>query len=187
MPWTSPPSLTLKQGAIAVALLVLEGSLPRGVARGALEPNVRTGVPPAFSVVVAINVVLSNVVLIALGERVGAARKRYNVALPHLYAPGSDVNAVKFNCAQRGHLHALETYSQFLALSLLAGVRFPLTTTAAGLVWAAARWSYAAGYAKGPEFREGGMGKHVWTPVVWLSVAAIAATATMVMARPRDE
>jgi hypothetical protein len=41
-----------------------------------------------------------------LGGRVGAARKKYNVQLPHLYEAADDKGGVKspFNNYQRGHM-----------------------------------------------------------------------------------
>ena len=58
-------------------------------------------------------------------------------------AEGTSEAAKGFNCVQRGHQQALETYGSFVALSLVGGVRHPLLTTAAGLVWTTARMKCA--------------------------------------------
>lgn len=57
--------------------------------------------------------------------------------------------AAAANCVQRGHQHALETYPQFVALSLIGGLRHPITTALAGIVWTIARLRWAEGYATG--------------------------------------
>ena len=73
-----------------------------------------------------------------------AARKKYNVDYPVMYAEGKSDNvramhrrstvhysvhvfqARMFNCVQRGHANALENYPQFLAMSLIAGLGYPV-------------------------------------------------------------
>ena len=65
-----------------------------------------------------------------------------------MYADSSTKEGRAFNCVQRGHQQALETYPQFLALSLIGGVQHPLLTTAAGAAWIAARLQWAKDYAE---------------------------------------
>lgn len=55
------------------------------------------------------------------------------------YAAGDSENAVKFNCVQRGHQQALETYPMFLVLSIIGGIKHPVTTALAGVLWIHAR------------------------------------------------
>lgn len=69
--------------------------------------------------------------------------------MPKLYAEGFSARAKKFNCVQRGHQQALETYPQFLALSFIGGLRFPLTCAAGGALWCYARLKWSEGYATG--------------------------------------
>ena len=38
-----------------------------------------------------------------------------------------------------GHQHALESYPQFLALSLIGGIKFPISCAVGGLLWNYAR------------------------------------------------
>ncbi|RHY48875.1 hypothetical protein DYB28_007816 [Aphanomyces astaci] len=50
------------------------------------------------------------------GFKVGAARKRYNIKYPQMYAEKGDKNFVEFNCVQRAHQNVLENLPVFLAL-----------------------------------------------------------------------
>lgn len=70
------------------------------------------GVPAAFCGVIGANVVASTMTLLALGFKVGAARQECGIELPTMYATGTDEKSVKFNCVQRGHQQALETYTR---------------------------------------------------------------------------
>ncbi len=65
----------------------------------------------------------------------------------------------EFNAAQRGHQNMLEThYAQLWAMSI-AGLRFPIATAVAGLVWSVGRILYAVGYsAAAPNNRVYGYG-----------------------------
>ena len=89
-----------------------------------------------------------------LGFKVSAARKlikdkaekngdldaegRYSY--PKMYAEGFSNEAKEFNCVQRSHQQALETYPQYLALSLIGGLRFPISSTVCGILWNLARY-----------------------------------------------
>ena len=56
-----------------------------------------------------------------------------------MYAEGFSEHAREFNCIQRGHQQALETYPSFLILSLFGGLRFPVTAALGGVLWNYAR------------------------------------------------
>ena len=70
----------------------------------------------------------------------GMARKKYiekateagdkdaeaRFSLPKLYAEGFSKEAKEFNCHQRAHQQALETYSNFVVCSVIGGIRFLL-------------------------------------------------------------
>merc|ERR1719271_997227 len=91
----------------------------------------------------------------------GAARKKFaekakkagdehadeRFALPKLYAEGFSQEAKEFNCCQRAHQQALETYTNFVVCSLIGGIRQPLVTTIAGVVYIIARTKWAKGYS----------------------------------------
>jgi glutathione S-transferase len=104
--------------------------------------------------VILVNIVGSSFLIIILGFKAAGARKdcilkaekdgdehaAERFSYPKLYAEGFSAQARVFNCIQRSHQQALETYPQFLALSLIAGYKFPLSCTVGGLYWMYARW-----------------------------------------------
>jgi len=118
-------------------------------------------VPKAFSLVLLFNVVASVLTIKYLGMEVTKARIAFtekakkdggdsdptNFSYPRLYAEGNSECARKFNAIQRGHQAALETYSQFLVMSLIGGMDFPLTVALGGLMWCFGRWNWAKVYA----------------------------------------
>lgn len=79
--------------------------------------------------------------LFGYGKKQQEEKITANFSLPKLYAEGFSVNAKKFNCVQRGHQQAMETYPQFVALSLIAGLQFPVSAALAGLFWNYARYA----------------------------------------------
>jgi len=91
------------------------------------------------------------------------------------YPAGDSENEQLFACVQRGHQQALENYPQYLALSLIAGAFFPVTTALEGLLYIQARLAWADNYAKGkPENRSAGVfAKHIWTPFMHLLVLSV--------------
>lgn len=85
-----------------------------------------------------------------MAVQVGKARKRYGVAYPALYAPGTDANAQVFNCIQRAHQNtACEAAPAFYALLLVAGLVRPKEAAAAGAVFLVGRVLYFKGYSTG--------------------------------------
>lgn len=140
--------------------------------------------PKAYGGVVLVNIVLSFWVILMLGFRVSSARKTFAEAakkdgdkdadvmfeLPKMYAEGYSENAKKFNCVQRGHQQALETYSSFLLFSLLGGIQFPLSTTAAGVWFCWARQQWANGYATGTP---GSRYSHAASLGVWMATLMV--------------
>ncbi len=65
-------------------------------------------------------------------------------------------------------LTALETYTSFVLLSAIGGLRFPVTVSLAGLLWVVARLQHAAGYSTGdPKNRyQSALGAHIWTSLL---------------------
>jgi len=94
-------------------------------------------IPKAYGFVILVNVIGASFMLVTLSFKVGAARKEYKIDLPTMYATGKDKKSVTFNCIQRGHQQALETFSTVLACSLIGGIRYPLST-----------WIFGVGYIK---------------------------------------
>lgn len=101
-------------------------------------------------------VFLASIVLLQwLAARVSMARKKYEVPYPKMYIeqPYSHV----FNCIQRAHQNTLESYPMFLVLMIFGGILYPKLSAFCGLIWIAARVSYAFGYYTGdPEQRKWG-------------------------------
>lgn len=91
--------------------------------------------PRAFGLVALVNVVGASFAVVALSFKVGKARTEYGVDLPAMYATGKDAKSIKFNCVQRGHQQALETFPMLLAASLVGGIRYPVSVAAFGLLW----------------------------------------------------
>ena len=99
----------------------------------ALAPQVK--ISKLYGAVIASNLCLSSITLLVLGFRVGKARKECKelaekegidtkqFEYPNMYATGDSELAMRFNCTQRGHQQALETYASFVGLSLAGGIR----------------------------------------------------------------
>ena len=92
-----------------------------------------------------------------------------------MYAEGFSKLSKYFNCVQRGHQQALETFPQYLILSLIGGYHYPIVSTAAGILWSFARWKWAEGYATGnPSERYSKfLSTGIWTSLAILIVASI--------------
>jgi glutathione S-transferase len=62
-----------------------------------------------------------------LSDAVMKARVYYNVPYPNCYAvPGYHKNADEFNRAQRSHQNWMEMIDQYIAMTLLGGLKYPL-------------------------------------------------------------
>jgi len=97
--------------------------------------------------------VASGFLLAWLGGQVMKARKLYKVEYPTMY----ENSKPEFNCYQRAHQNALESYPSFLLSLALGGIRHPLISAGFGAVWVVARVLYAFGYYSGkPQNREVG-------------------------------
>ena len=152
-------------------------------------------VPKGYAAVIGVNVVWTSITLITLGLKVSAARTSIKAkaikdgdkdaearySYPKLYAEGFDEHSKHFNCVQRGHQQALETYTQFVALSLIGGVKFPATVTLAGILWNIARLKWAEGYATGePSNRYNSwISRGIWSSLLLVLVSS-AGTAAQV-------
>uniref|UniRef100_A0A7S0X4I6 Glutathione S-transferase 3, mitochondrial n=1 Tax=Mantoniella antarctica TaxID=81844 RepID=A0A7S0X4I6_9CHLO len=89
--------------------------------------------------------------------KVGAARKKYNIQYPQMYAEKSDAHAKEFNCAQRAHQNTLEWLSVCQVLTLVNGIVFPITAACLMGTWTVGRIMYINGYGSGnPDKRMAG-------------------------------
>ncbi|KAL5721928.1 glutathione transferase [Ranunculus cassubicifolius] len=85
-----------------------------------------------------------------MGFRVGAARKKYNVPYPTLYALESENHeAMLFNCVQRGHQNTMEMMPMFLFALGVGGLPHPLIAAPIGLLYVIGRAVYFVGYSTG--------------------------------------
>merc|ERR1711865_148091 len=157
--------------------------LPQSIA-----DTVQVKLPKLYGAVIISNLCLSTVTMMMLGMRVSKARKECKEAAekegadskqfeyPNMYVSGGSERAMYFNCTQRGHQQALETYTSFVGLSLVGGIRHPILTSAAGILWSIARLKWAEGYNSKVEDENGVMvydpmnrykssafGFHIWT------------------------
>lgn len=117
-------------------------------------------VPKAYSLVI-ISLLLTVFTLIYLAMKVRLARNYFqekvkkeggndtieNFSLPKLYAEGNSENTIKFNSIQRGHQHALESYTPFIMLMIFGGVVNPISVTIAGISWCIGRILFAHYYS----------------------------------------
>jgi len=151
-------------------------------------------VSASYGLVILVNVVASSFMMMYLSFIPGGARRKFMEAakkkgdrdaearfsLPKLYAEGFSQEAKEFNCHQRAHQQALETYTNFVVCSIIGGVRQPLLTTAAGILYIIARVKWAKGYCTGdPDNRykaSGGWGKHIWYPLLLCAVVCLSAS-----------
>ena len=151
--------------------------------------------PRAFGLVLIVNVFLTGFFMIGLGMKVGKSRSLFRekakkdgekdaearYSLPNMYVDGNTPNSKKFNCVQRGHQQALETYPQFLALSLCGGFGFPLLTASMGILWMYSRGKWAEGYASGdPDSRyQHWASKGIWVSLFLGSLATFGTALTV--------
>jgi glutathione S-transferase len=159
----------LQVGGIGSAAVIFESFVLRKYFQSIYVPSKSAlALPRSYSTVILVNVVGSTVVLMILGIKVSISRRAMKekaikngdvdaearFSYPKLYAEGFSEEAREFNCVQRAHQHAFETYPQFLTLSIIGGLHFPVLTTCAGALWNYARLKWAESYSsKGPEKR----------------------------------
>lgn len=93
-----------------------------------------------------------------------AARKKFNVMYPNLYAtPGYHKQADEFNRVQRGHQNSFELMTTFTVTSLLGGLKYPIATSVYGVLFSLGNCLYLLGYAdtsldvKTARYKKGGM------------------------------
>jgi len=105
-------------------------------------------VPEGYSYVFFTCGVLPAVINIILGGKVMAARKKFDVQYPNLYAtPGFHKEADGFNRVQRGHQHALETIGDFRTLAFIGALKHPLVCAVSGVFYCVGNYMYLVGYA----------------------------------------
>ena len=105
-------------------------------------------VPPNYGYVLLSCVVSPFVTTFVMGGNVMAARKKYNVTYPNLYAtPGFHKDADAFNRVQRGHQSMFETLWFFLPAALVGGLKHPIAVSIEGILYCVGGYLYQLGYA----------------------------------------
>jgi len=132
---------------------------------------------PADYGYVILSFLLSVVLNLWLGFRVGGARKKYGVEYPALYHVTIKDNKIDqnnvFNCFQRAHQNFLEQYPGMTVMLLLAGLKHPRISAGLFAVWVVGRVLYAIGYSTGnPKNRSWGSPLIITTllPLFFLSI-----------------
>ncbi len=90
-------------------------------------------------------------------------------------------NADEFNNVQRGHQNALETYTAYLAMSVIGGLKHPIPVAIGGVFWIVGRVLFMEGYKAGPNNRYGKGGGLLWLGVLASLGSAISVTASLLM------
>mmetsp|Transcript_15364 Transcript_15364/g.29730 ORF Transcript_15364/g.29730 Transcript_15364/m.29730 type:complete len:200 (-) Transcript_15364:73-672(-) len=194
-------SVAIKLGGILAGcggLAALEVVLTRRYSHtvGLLQPTTMSLAVPRLYGSVLLNAVGSAFVMLALSLKVGTSRKSFiekakkdgdenaeeRFGYPKVYAEGFGKLAKEFNCIQRGHQHAMETYPQMLVCSLVGGLKHPILTSMAQLAWMIARFKFAGGYASGdPQKRMSSKwAGHIWTSLFLVQTLA-ASTGVQVL------
>ncbi|KAJ6588508.1 hypothetical protein B0H19DRAFT_1099750 [Mycena capillaripes] len=108
--------------------------------------------PPGASYVA--GAVLSTVFLL-IGQTYAVIKYRNlsGVKYPQMYADKEEMkanlNAVKFNCAQRAHQNTLENLPMLYSMTLITSLKYPVVAASALGLWSLARVGYTLGYTTG--------------------------------------
>lgn len=138
---------------------------------------------------VVVGIFLTNFVL---GGMVGAARNKYKIKVPNLYAtPAMYWNAKEktidmdkfesegqaFNQVQRGHQHMFEGVADAYALLFACGLFYPRYAAQWGVMYIAGTLLYAMGYTVQPKYRV--LGELLYFPAIigWIYGCYTAGTA----------
>ncbi|KAF0700979.1 Aste57867_8425 [Aphanomyces stellatus] len=94
------------------------------------------------------------------GFKVGAARKKYGIKYPQMYAEKGEKCFIEFNCVQRAHQNVVENLPVYYTLLLSSSIFRPEIAAIAGLTRSLGFVAYVIGYSSGnPEKRMwGGFG-----------------------------
>jgi len=155
--------LIFSVAALFVETVILKRRLPRLYTKSPISTNI----PVAYGMVMFFNVIASCIVLKALAVRSMIARQlckeraaqqgdkdaEQRFGYPNVYAEGFSEQAKLFNCVQRCHQHALETFTPYIVGSIIGGTQFPVTCCIGGLLWCVGRLVYSRSYSSGDPTR----------------------------------
>lgn len=124
------------------------------------------------------------VVTTMMGGPVMHARKKYNIQYPNLYAvPGYHKNADEFNRVQRGHQNMFESLSSVMAMTLLGGVKHPISCAVGYCLYLLGSYFYLVGYSdteldvKTARYKKGGGIK--WIGTLWAMGCTVSLAGSM--------
>ncbi|CAI9758108.1 unnamed protein product [Fraxinus pennsylvanica] len=118
-----------------------------------------------------------------MAAQVGAARKKYKVLYPTMYATEAEnKDANLFNCVQRGHQNSLEMMPMFFTLMILGGIKHPLICASLGVVYSIARFFYFKGYSTGDPKKRFTIGKYSFLALLGLMICTISFGVNMLIA-----
>ena len=125
-------------------------------------------VPASYGYTILTCGVLPYFVSFGMGGMVMGGRKKFDVPYPNLYAtPGYHKQADDFNRLQRGHQSLYEVLTSFTVLALVGGIKHPITTSIAGVLFCLGNVLFLMGYAdtslaiESARYKKGGILKHV--------------------------
>ncbi|OLL21806.1 Microsomal glutathione S-transferase 3 [Neolecta irregularis DAH-3] len=102
---------------------------------------------------VIMNAALVSIVAMWHSINVGRCRKAAGIHYPETYAPKElaekNVEAMRFNCAQRAHCNFLEALPCFIIPYFTSSLMFPKSAAVLGVAWNIGRIVYAKGYSTG--------------------------------------
>ena len=140
--------------------------------------------PFAYGYVVLTVGVGSFVVTTMMGGAVMAARKKFDVGYPNLYAtPGHHKHADEFNRVQRGHQNMFESLPTVMCMTLLGGLKYPLTNAIGYCLYLLGSFLYLKGYSdsaldvKTARYKRGGGIK--WLGVLWAMGSTVSLAGSM--------
>lgn len=125
--------------------------------------------PPLYGLAV-LEIVLYAMLMVWMGSKVIAARKKYNVPLPAAYENKPDS---VFNRYQRAHQNSVEGAATFYITLLLSAIATPVLSAVAGLAFIVGRFLYCTGYYNSMHGRHRGVIWGKYSTVVSVVVARV--------------
>eukprot|EP00536_Pseudo-nitzschia_multiseries_P009610 jgi/Psemu1/306659/fgenesh1_kg.272_\ len=116
-----------------------------------------------------------------LGTAVMKGRSQLNIPYPNLYAtPGYHEKADEFNRIQRSHQNFMETLDSYLIMTLLGGLKYPITCAVGTLFYYSGAYFYQKGYidtsldVSTARYKKGGAIKYIGVLVSLYSSCSLA-------------
>ncbi|KAG7356057.1 MAPEG family protein [Nitzschia inconspicua] len=138
-------------------------------------------VPPAYGWVVLGAGIGPFITNMYLAGAVMKGRKEYNVQYPNCYAtPGYHKNADEFNRIQRSHQNFCEGLDQYIVMTVLGGLKYPIACAVGSIFFFLGSILYQKGYSdtsldvQTARFKKGGAIKYIGIFISLYSTGALA-------------